>query len=406
MSTKSAAHNLLKALAKHADLLVDGYEDSQSRLHETPQNSKAIAELIALRVVVRDEATRGAPRLASDLKKLMDKGLISTRLKMFNTNIGDAISDITFLADEYLAAKRTGDSSDALMYLNNLDANIDELCDELTGQAEDIWRQISTNFGAASLLKNKITLNKNALTKVERIIGSLEHIDLEYLRSLGSHDRELRGLLSVRLALAIESSRKNLSDAIVRLNNSMFRLTRLAKRARLVNCIVGHYTRHPSFEPEDYTSRMDVPPLFYIGKALRLTGAPYVDNPAMELTFTDILVGLRNEPVPQEYQELTRIPISDEVPSVKILEIGAFKTGIERAFLACLKENAAVDGHDAFRRFSPADVPLDIWLYAIIAEYNAMPEAKRRYFDLKYSGEYHRVFNGNFLATEVTISPR
>ena len=406
MSTKSAAHNLLKSLAKHADILVDGYEDSQSRLRETPENSKAIAELIALRVVVRDEATRGAPRLASNLKKLMDQGLISTRLKMFNTNIGDAINDITFLADEYLAARRTGDSSDALMYLNNLDANIDELCDELTGQTEDIWRQISTNFGAASLLKNKITLNKNALTKVERIIGSLEHIDLEHLRSLGSHDRELRGLLCVRLALAIESSRKNLSDAIVRLNNSMFRLTRLAKRARLVNSIVGHYTQHPSFEPQDYTSRLDVPPLFHIGEPLHLTGAPYVNNPAMELTFTDILVGLRHEPVPQERQEVIHISISDEVPCIQMLEIGAFKTGIQDAFVACLKEGTAVDGHDAFRRFSPVGIPLDIWLYAIIAEYNAMPEAKRQYFELKYTGQLHPVFNGNFLATEVTISPR
>ncbi len=406
MSTKSAAHNLLKSLAKHADILVDGYEDSQSRLRETPENSKAIAELIALRVVVRDEATRGAPRLASNLKKLMDQSLISTRLKMFNTNIGDAISNITFLADEYLAARRTGDSGDALMFLNNLDADIDELCDELTGQTEEIWRQISTNFGAASLLKNKITLNKNALAKVERIVGSLEHIDLEYLRSLGSHDRELRGLLSVRLALAIESSRKNLSDAIVRLNNSMFRLTRLAKRARLVHRIVGHYTRHPSFEPEDYTNRLDVPTLFHIGDPLHLTGAPYVDNPTMELIFSDILVGLRNEPVPQEYQEVTHISISDEVPNIKILEIGPLKTGIEQAFVACLKQGAAVDGHDAFRRFSPVGVPLDIWLYAIIAEYNAMPDAKRRYFDLQYTGEYHPVFNGNFLATEVTISPR
>ena len=405
MNTKSSAHILLKALAKHADILVEGYEDSQSRLSETSDNSKAITELIALRVVVRDEATGGAPRLASNLKKLMDQSLISTRLKMFNTNIGDAINDITFLADEYLGAKRAGDSSDALMYLNNLDANIDELCDELTGQTEDIWRQISSNFGTASLLKNKITLNKNALTKVERIIGSLEHIDLEYLRSLGSHDRELRGLLSVRLALAIETSRKNLSDAIVRLNNSMFRLTRLAERARLVNRIVGHYNQNPSFEPEDYTTRLDVPPLFHTGKPLPLTGAPHVNNPAMELIFSDILVGLRSEPVPLERQEVIHINISNDDPDIKMLGIGPFKKGIQQTFVACLKKDTAIDGRDAYRQFSPEGVPLDIWLYAMIAEFNAMPDAKRRHFDIKYTGDIHPVFNGNFLATEVTISP-
>jgi hypothetical protein len=406
MNTKTAAHNLLNALSRHADILVQAYEDNQSRVLETAANSKAISELVGLRVVVREEALGGAPRLASSLKKLMDQSLISTRLKMYNTNIGDAITDITFLANEYLAARRNEDNSDASMYLNNLEANIGELCDELTGQAEDIWRQISTNFGAASLLKNKIILNKNALTKVERIIGSLEHIDLEYLHTLGSHDREIRGLLSVRLALAIETSRKNLSDAIVRLNNSMFRLTRLAERARLVNRIVGHYNQNPSFEPEDYTSRLDVPALFHIGKPLCLCGALQVNNPDMELSFSDILVGLRSEPVPQERQEVIHIAISDEVAGIKILDTGPLKQGIQQAFVACLKEDMAIDGRDALRRFSPEGVPLDIWLYAIIAEYNAMPETKRRYFDLSYRGDFHPVFNGNFLATEVTISPR
>lgn len=405
MSTKGAGHKLLKALARHADILVDGYEDNQSRLSETAENSKAITELITLRMVVRDEAT-GSPRLSSSLKKLMDQSLISTRLKMFDTDIGAAMINITNFADEYLAAKRAGDHTDAQMFLDTLGASIDALCDELTGQTEDVWRQISTNFGAASLLKNKITLNKNALKKVERIIGSLEHIDLEHLRSLGSHDRELRGLLSVRLALAIETSRKNLSDAIVRLNSSMFRLTRLAERARLVNCIVGHYNQNPSFDPEDYTTRLDVPHLFHMGKPLPLTGAPHVDNPAMELVFSDILVGLRSEPVPQERQQVVHIGLSDEIPGIMLLQFEPFRQGIQRAFVACLKEESAIEGREAYRRFSPQGVPLDIWLYAIIAEYNAMPAAKRRHFDLKYTGDFHPIFNGNFLATEVTLSPR
>jgi hypothetical protein len=336
----------------------------------------------------------------------MDHSLISARLKSFNSNLADAINDIVFLADAYLAAKLSGDTSDAQMYLTNLNADIGEFCDDLTSQAEDIWRQISTNFGAASLLKNKIKLNKNALITVRRIVHSLEHIDLEHLRSLGNYDRELRGILSVRLALAVENSRKNLSDAIVRLNNSMFRLTRLAQRARLVNRIVGHYSQNPSFEPEDYTGRLDVPPLFHIGKPLHLRGAPDVRNSAMEQMFSDILIGLRSEPVPQERQVVSHIPISTDIPGLTRLEVGPFKTGIQTTFVTCLRDNAAVDGRDAFHRFAPEGVSLDIWLYAIIAEYNAMPMAKRRHFNLKYAGDFDPVFNGNFLATEVTVFPR
>ena len=402
----SAAHHLLKSLAKHADILVEAYDNNQGRLPETTENSNSIAELISLRIVVRDEATGGAPRLTSNLKKLMDESLISSRLKMFNTNIGDAVNDITFFANEYLSAKRNGDGNDAAMYLNNLDSNIDELSDELTGQTEDIWRQISTNFGAASLLKNKIKLNKNALSKVERILGSIAHIDLEHLRSLGAHDRELRGLLNVRLSIAIEASRKNLSDALVRLNNSMFRLTRLEDRARLVNCLVSHYSQHPSFEPQDCTDQLDVPALFLAVQALPLMGAPDVNNFALEIAFSDIIVGLRNEPVPQEQKEVVHVAISNDMSEIKVLDIGPFKKGIGKTFVTCLKKNMAINGREAYERFAPVEIPLDIWLYGIIAEYNAMPNAKQIHFTLNYTGEFDPVFNGNYLATEVTISPR
>jgi hypothetical protein len=404
MSTSGAAHKLLKSLARHASLLVKAYEDKQSRVPETPDNAKAIAELILLRVVVRDKSAEGAPRLATSLKKLMDESLISTRLRMFNTNIADAIADITFLADAYIEAKRSGDVSDSHMYLSNLDSNIDELCDQLTGQSEDIWRQISTDFGVAILLKNKIVLNKNALLKVKRIIDSLELLDLEYLRSLGSIDRDLRGMLSVRLAVAIESSRENLSDAIVRLNQSMFRLTRLEKRARLVNSIVNHYIQNPSFEPQDYTSQLDVPLIFKRSEPLKTSGMPNTNNPAMELAFSDMLVGLRSERVPDERQEAVHIVIENVKLAAQLLEYSAFRAGIQQSFVACLRGQAAVNGHDAFQRFCPSGIPLDIWLYAIVAEYNAMPKAKRKYFKLDYTGAYHPIFTGNYIASEVTIS--
>ncbi|GHD20429.1 hypothetical protein GCM10007052_30000 [Halioglobus japonicus] len=326
-------------------------------------------------------------------------------MKAFNTSLADAVDRIILFADEYIAAKRNDDTSDARMYLTNLDGDIGEFCDDLTAQAEDIWRQISTNFGAASLLKNKIKLNKNALATVKRIVRSLELIDLEHLRSLGNQDRELRGFLSVRLASAIEHSRNDLSDAIVRLNASMFRLTRLAERARLINRLVGHYNLNPSFEPEDYTARLDVPRLFQIGSTLRVVAAPETRNPAMESLFSEILVGLRNEAIPDERQTVDRVPIGHDSPEMSILEPGPFKQGIQRTYVECLKENTSLTGRESYRRFAPSTIPPDIWFYALVAEYNAMPMSKRKFFNLEYDGRLDETFSGNFHAKEVKISP-
>jgi|GEM_PF-2949127 len=404
MNSTNAGIKVLRALAKHAEIITLAYESGNNQIPERMDTTKAIEELIRLRLAIRDESHGGVVRLNSTVKNLMDYSLKTIRLKMVNVDIGEAVDGILFLAEAYNKAKNAGANADSAKYLNDLDSNVVELCDSLTDQARDIWRQIDSDFGSVSLLSGKIALNKNALNKVQRILKSLELIDLETMHKLSSRDSEMRKLLHVRLPDAIDSCRRDLSDAIHRLNRMMFKLNQLAARARMVSQMVDHYALNPSFEPEDYTQRLDIPGICHVAYPIPVMGMVDISNQNMEIEFSDIIGGLRNEPPPDERQEFTRITTSLDEQVTEQLQWGEIQEAIREVFLACLSDGRTISGIDSFL-LAPKDTDLMLWLYALITTFNAMSEAEQALFTLDYPGEFDPVFTANYHARDVILCP-
>ncbi|MBV1878959.1 MAG: hypothetical protein KUG79_15070 [Pseudomonadales bacterium] len=403
MSVHAAGKKVLKALARHADIIMAAYESAGYVLQETAGNETAIADLVRLKIAVREEQP-GIVRLNSSTRVLLDQSLKTSRLKMVNADVGMAIDDIFWLAGEYRRVKQVGHERDRLRYLSELQANVSELCDSLTTQGREIWRQIDSDFGAISLLQGKMALNKNALLQVERILKSLNLIDQDELYRLASIDRELRQLLHIQLPRAIARCREDLSDAIYRLNKMMFKLNQLAARARLVNQFRDHWNQQPGYMPEDYTDHIDIPQVFNLHTPMQLSASADIHQSASELDFTALLKGLRRAPVTQE--NLCDVRISTELVTLPAeqVHISAFKTAIRSVFFDCLDQNQTISGLDSFSR-APAGINAEIWLFALMAEFNAMDASSRRNFSLSFSGQYDAVFTANFAAEDVLICP-
>ena len=299
---------------------------------------------------------------------------------------------------------QAGSNQDCANYLNELESNVAELCDSLTEQARGIWRQIDSDFGSVTLLSGKIALNKNALNKVQRILQSLELLDLESMHKLSSRDKELRKLLHIRLPYAIDACRQDLSDAIHRLNKMMFKLNQLEAQAKMVNQMVDHYTFNPGFEPEDYTNRLDIPELFHGVFPLPTQGMVDTSNPALEMAFSEIIEGLRNEPPPEERQEVIRITTSLEEQAKETLQWGAFKEAIRNTFYTCLHDNRSLSGIESYA-LAPEGTDITLWLYALMAEFNAMDDNDRSLFKLEFPGGYDEIFTANYHAEDVLLCP-
>ena len=403
MSASDAGVKVLKALGKHADLIMNAYGSNQNVLLETSITANAVGDLLRLRIAVRDDNI-GEARLSSSIKLLLDQSLKTNRLRIVNADIATAVEGVLLLAEQYKQAKRGAFEHDRLQYLYALQDNVHELCDSLLEQTREIWRQIDSNFNTVSLLSGKIALNKNALSNVERTLKTLDLIDLSEMYQVGSSDRALRQLFHLRLPRTIELCRQDLGDAIHRLNKMLFKLNRLVARGRLVQQFRNHWDINRGFEPADYIVGSEVPKVFNLALAMPISGHADIQNPSQELCLSDLLIGLRKEQPALEEQSVTRVSTHITVQAPLEIKLSKFKIAIREVFFDCLKDNKAINGLESYQR-APEGIDVEIWLYALMAEYNAMDEASRKYFSLKFEGEFDETFSANFKAENIILCP-
>ena len=412
MSTRDAGVKALKILGRHAEIIMDAYERRGGVLDDSPENTNKIDDLVKYRFATFDDESGGSPRLDSQVKSLLDQAVKSTKLRMSDVNIGEAMNDIVLYVREYKRAKSEDRAADCNSRLADVEENVLKLCDNLTRESENIWRQIDSDFGTSTILRTKMELNRNAMGKITRILEALDLIDIDQLYNFGHTDTHLRRLLSVRLPRVINTCRTELSDAIHRLNKMMFQLNKLAKHANMVNSVLNQYEVNPGFKPEDYTDRTEVPALFMcvkpigkqVGKQVVLTGLVDVDSSTLEPVFSELIEGLRKELPPNEKQLAQPVPVAEGEQTLQVLEQGPFKRAIRDMFYECLSEGKEISVIDGFKR-APEGSDLHLWAYALLAEFNSMRDEERELFSLKYEGKPHEVFTGNFIAKDVVLCP-
>lgn len=404
MSAREDGLKVLRALAKYSDIIMAAYEENRGFVAATEENARAIADMDRLRLIVPDP-TDGRYRLNSTVTELLDQSLRTSRLKVVNADIGEAIEGILFLANQYLAAKRSGSRADEEGYLDDLETNVVALGDSIVGQAQMIWRQIDSDFGSVSQLSSKIALNKNTLEKVRALIASLELIDTEALYAIGSQDKELR-LLQVRLPLAIDQGRKDLSDALHRLNKMLFRLNRLESRAKQVDDFVRYCDAESTDVLPDYVEKTHVPSVCMAVQPVAVFGAADPLNSVLELDLAELIRNVRKEDIAPEATEDV-VQISADLPenALETLLVTPFKDAVRSVFFKSLEEGRSVSGIECFD-LAPEGVSASIWLYGLMAEYSAMSELDRAIFDVQFPGEVGAFFDGNYYAEDVVICPR
>ena len=101
MSTRDDGLKILKALGKYGELIMTAYEESKGKLDYSEKNSRAVDDMLRLRLAVSDPANNNQPRLNSTIMTLLDQSLRTSRLKMVNADVGESIEGIEFLANEY-----------------------------------------------------------------------------------------------------------------------------------------------------------------------------------------------------------------------------------------------------------------------------------------------------------------
>jgi hypothetical protein len=381
---------------------MEAYESAARGIVETPENSKAVDELTRLRLIILDDE-EGSVRLNASLRNMLDQGLKASRLRMVSANIGEAIEGIKSLAKAYRSARKEGNTSDTTNILIDLRANVLELCDDLREQSREIWQQIDSGFGTVTLLSSKRALNESFLAKIQRILDAFSLIDFTELFEQFRNDRELLKLHS-RLRATVEKSRQDLGDSIHRLNKMMYHLNLLAAQARLVNRFVNHYTLKPSFQPDEYCNRGVESGPFSAVLPLLVSGSADITNDGLEIELARLITGLRKELPPIEDVISEPVTLSGIEREEQELAYSEFKAAVRDVFFDCIDKQRSMSAVDCFDK-APVGSDLELWIYALISEYNAMPSNQREFIKLDYTGEYCHLFTGNFLLSDLIICP-
>lgn len=402
--TRRAGADLLRALGRHAELIMEAYASTSGGIQETEGNTKAIAELCRHRLFQRDDRD-DLIRLRTPLRNLLSQGLSSVRLQMVNANIGQSVEGIRVIAEQYRASKRDEDLPSCEALLQSLRDNVFSLCDDLADQSRDIWQQISSDFGIAARLSSKIALNAAAISRVKQTQEALKLVDMDGLYQICRRDRDLMGVVFSRLRLARENCLKELGDAIARLNSMMFNLKRLERRARQVARLSTHFRNYPDFRPSDYSEMADVPGVFLHPEPRKPGLNMDAKSESLELEQAQMIIGLRKEEVIEEVVEPTQrmtAKMTQEAP--EDIEDPEFKKAIRALFCDCIDKRQRVSAMDHFDPEIAGDDP-GLWLFAVLSEYASIEGQIKHAVALDYVGEISPQFNGNFIAEDLILCP-
>lgn len=80
------------------------------------------------------------------------------------------------------------------------------------------------------------------------------------------------------------------------------------------------------------------------------------------------------------------------------------KTQCAKFFFDCLEQGEVISGCERFST-APEGTDIEIWLYGLLAEYSAMSQEDRVFFNVEYPGISGGYFNGNYYAQDVVICP-
>lgn len=402
MSAHQVGLRWLRLLDKHAELILSAYHAPQGHLTETADNTDVIAELIANRIAFRQDDGDGV-RLTSSLRKAMDYALRTQKLYVVDAHISEHLNEITRLGIAYKEGRRAS-GADATLILSELEDMVYSLCENLKESSRQIWRHIETKFSGVTTLDMKLRLNQLTLTRAENICKAIELISLENLYDISGSNPDLRRLFNIQLAGALDYAFRDMSDAFVRLNKILFDLREMQERTRLVQRFMRHYRRNPSYVPQAYDEAAYIPPLFRLNAPLTVGGYAPVLTSRHELALEALIAGLRSEPRVAEVVEIEPIVASESFSSPEVYYESVLRKSIRNLFTHALTQNMPVSGLHAYNAETLEETPA-VWLYGILAEYNALSVSDRTHFQLIFEGEYDAEFNGNFKASDIIVCP-
>jgi hypothetical protein len=173
-------------------------------------------------------------------------------------------------------------------------------------------------------------------------------------------------------------------------------------RSLLISNMVAFLRQHPKYQPADYPNRSELPDLFNQACAIRPQAAIALDKASERQILAELVRALPRQ---------VTVTLSD-TPSASFSELLqdeeiaarqlALKTDVENFYLRVIDRGGSLS---ALEYLTEQQLPWDseIWLYQILAEYQALPVAEKQMFQLQREESPASAVNSLYLIRDISI---
>ncbi|WP_445425993.1 hypothetical protein [Alishewanella sp. HL-SH06] len=389
----------LALLGKHHKALMQGYVDGF--IDESAFSEGALKKLIAARILWRpDEQQPLALRpLVSELIASM---VADENRRQINADVAEKLEQIRNRVQAYRDAQFKGDYSVAELQLQRLTEHVHDLSGQFEEAIDSLWHRLNSDFGFVSSLDDKIRENERAQKQLRRLLDGLDLLDFHELIELSEGNNHLRKLLVSQLQNQLSSHHSSLLEVQKRLVELLAKFRQQQARSLLIANMAAFLRQHPKYQPADYPHRSDVPSLFNQAASIKPQAAIALDKATERQVLAELVRAL---PRPSSVT-LTDTQSASFSLLLQDEEIAArqqaLKTDVENFYLRVIDQGGKISALD-YLSTQQLSWDSEIWLYQIIAEYQALPLDEKQMFSITREEAPASAFNGLLLIRDINI---
>ncbi|MDR7123007.1 hypothetical protein [Rheinheimera soli] len=406
LDANSTASNLfsigaerLALLGKHHKPLMQGYIDGF--IDENAFTDVALKKLIASRILWRpDEQQPLALRpLVSELIASM---VADENRRQINADVAEKLEQIRNRVQAYRDAQYKGDYSVAELQLQRLTEHVHDLSGQFEEAIDSLWHRLNSDFGFVSSLDDKIRENERAQKQLRRLLDGLDLLDFNELIELSEGNNHLRKLLVSQLQSQLSSHHSSLLEVQKRLVELLARFRQQQSRAMLIANMAAFLRQHPKYQPADYPNRSELPGLFNQAAAIQPQAAIALDKASDRQVLAELVRALpRHKAVvltDTQSASFSALLVDDEIAARQ----QALKTDVENFYLRVIDQGSSLSALD-YLAAQQLNWDSEIWLYQIIAEYQALPVDEKQMFAVVREEIKASAFNELLLIRDISI---
>lgn len=374
MANQDDAVNILKLIARHAELLVSSHLNSNGEITLSPENESLIRSLQSARLVWQLDDLDSV-QISSVLTKLIDHSLVNYRRHVAHESISDMWNHIIELINEqYFPAKLRCATSD----FERASAEIQETCIDLIEMIHTstirFSEYISSKFAFVSNLDLRIKKNEQVINQAQRLNDLLNTFSISELIQVAGADDFLRRLLLKTFSKEIEKSRKNLLNSLHQLIDLLHSLRESADINRLIEAFERKYEKDRGFEPSIH-SITRYPAFLRLTESCIEANHADVNDILHEECFSKLCLNIREfDTETEEKHDVINVDDRTEKEDT-IVEQDPVHTMAEALILAAQQSDVYISAFDVYDKTGIHHY--DIWLYTVMNIIEALPSDAR-----------------------------